>query len=179
MPQFYTSGLHLSTTGVLHASHGAGDNALMVDSPSSKAGGFAAWLQDQLRARGRGAGAALAKELGVTSQHVDKWKNGSRPSASVLKHIADYFGVTYQQLVTMFDRYIEENVAEVRQSYHNVLVGPDGARIGAEWEKLPETQRHAVALIIHGLVAQAVRADRQKDKNGGSGKKTVAATPPR
>ena len=150
----------------------------MVDARTSYQGDFAAWLQEQLRSRGRGAGAALAFKLGVTPQHIDKWKKGSRPNPKLLKGIAEYFDVTYQQLVSMFDRYINDGVSEPRKSYHNVLVSPDGARIGAEWDKLSEAERNAVALIIHRLVAQAVRAERRSNKNGGTVKKPAVASSP-
>ena len=42
---------------------------------------------------------AVAKELGISSASITWWKQGERnPSAKTLKKIADYFGITVEQL---------------------------------------------------------------------------------
>ena len=38
----------------------------------------------------------LAKELGISSGAVTSWKNGTIPSATTLKKLAEYFGVTVE-----------------------------------------------------------------------------------
>lgn len=40
----------------------------------------------------------LAKDLGVTITAITKWQNGSQPRPSSYKKLADYFGLTVQQL---------------------------------------------------------------------------------
>lgn len=40
----------------------------------------------------------VAKELGLSSGAVTKWKNGTKPTATALQKIADYFGVTVADL---------------------------------------------------------------------------------
>ena len=44
----------------------------------------------------------LAKELGLSTSMPTKWKNGAVPKASTLKKIADYFGVSTDDLLTEF-----------------------------------------------------------------------------
>lgn len=36
----------------------------------------------------------VAKEIGISSGAVTNWKNGATPSATTMKKIADYFGVS-------------------------------------------------------------------------------------
>lgn len=40
----------------------------------------------------------VAKELNLSSGSVTKWKNGATPNDTTLKKIADYFGVTVEDL---------------------------------------------------------------------------------
>ena len=42
----------------------------------------------------------VAKELDLSSGSVTKWKNGATPNDTTLKKIADYFGVTVDDLKT-------------------------------------------------------------------------------
>jgi transcriptional regulator with XRE-family HTH domain len=42
---------------------------------------------------------AVAKELGIASGSVTKWKNGSVPHNTTLLKIAEYFGVTVEYLL--------------------------------------------------------------------------------
>lgn len=41
----------------------------------------------------------VAQKLGCTSSNVSMWKKGSTPRAAILERMADYFGVTPQQLL--------------------------------------------------------------------------------
>ena len=41
----------------------------------------------------------VAKELGISSASVTKWKNGSMPSVGTAQRIADYFGVSVDHLL--------------------------------------------------------------------------------
>lgn len=42
---------------------------------------------------------AVAKELGLSNSTTTKWKKGSTPSGTVLKKVADYFGVSVDSLL--------------------------------------------------------------------------------
>ncbi len=42
---------------------------------------------------------AVAKQLGISSASVTKWKNGSQPSSANLNKIAGYFNVTVDYLL--------------------------------------------------------------------------------
>ena len=42
---------------------------------------------------------AVAKSLSIASGTVTKWKNGSMPQNATLKKLADYFGVTVDELL--------------------------------------------------------------------------------
>lgn len=42
---------------------------------------------------------AVAKQIGVTSKSVTGWQNGSIPRNGTLKKLADYFGVTVDDLL--------------------------------------------------------------------------------
>jgi hypothetical protein len=53
-------------------------------------------------------------------------------------------------------------VRDERAMYHGVLVSHEGAMLGAEWDKLPEFLKKAVAVQIHCLVAANVRGDLQE-----------------
>ena len=43
---------------------------------------------------------AVAKQIGVTSKSVTGWQNGSIPRNGTLKKLADYFGVTVDDLLS-------------------------------------------------------------------------------
>lgn len=47
---------------------------------------------------------AVAKELGIASGSVTKWKNGSVPHNTTLLKIAEYFGVTVEYLLGETDK---------------------------------------------------------------------------
>lgn len=42
---------------------------------------------------------AVAKDVGITSKSVTGWKNGALPRNSTLKKLADYFGITVEELM--------------------------------------------------------------------------------
>lgn len=42
---------------------------------------------------------AVAKDVGITSKSVTGWKNGAIPRNSTLKKLADYFGITVEELM--------------------------------------------------------------------------------
>lgn len=42
---------------------------------------------------------AVAKDVGITSKSVTGWKNGALPRNSTLKKLADYFGITVDELM--------------------------------------------------------------------------------
>lgn len=48
--------------------------------------------------------AAVAKELGVAQQSVDRWENGQRePNIETLWRLADFYGVTVDYLIGRVD----------------------------------------------------------------------------
>ena len=42
---------------------------------------------------------AVALEIGLTKPSVSRWKSGSMPTDATLKRIADYFGITMDELL--------------------------------------------------------------------------------
>lgn len=42
---------------------------------------------------------AVALEIGLTKPSVSRWKSGSTPTDATLKRIADYFGITVDELL--------------------------------------------------------------------------------
>jgi transcriptional regulator with XRE-family HTH domain len=42
---------------------------------------------------------AVALEIGLTKPSVSRWKSGSMPTDATLKRIADYFGITVDELL--------------------------------------------------------------------------------
>lgn len=42
---------------------------------------------------------AVAKEIGLVSKSVTGWKNGAIPRNGTLKKLADYFGITVEELM--------------------------------------------------------------------------------
>lgn len=71
----------------------------MVEKPPNELADFATFA-DWLAAvtRPYGAKAALAKSLGVNSQHINKWLRGSIPEPPTLRRIAATTGVDYNAL---------------------------------------------------------------------------------
>ena len=46
----------------------------------------------------------VAKELGISSGTITKWKNGSLPNSSALRKLADYFDVSVDYLLGKTDQ---------------------------------------------------------------------------
>lgn len=67
---------------------------------------------------------AVAKEIGLVSKSVTGWKNGAIPRNGTLKKLADYFGITVEELMK------EENPA-----------GQGG--IGFEWPEVDAAFKNA------------------------------------
>lgn len=73
--------------------------------------------------------AALAKEVGLSNSATTYWKHGSVPKYETMKKIADYFGVTVEELLDIdkeyLDRCVSEKAEDDRESYKRWLL---------EWE---------------------------------------------
>lgn len=140
----------------------------MVEESEETAGEFAAWLKERLTPRGKTSEliewVKARKGLTMTPQHVDKWKNGSEPERPRLKAIAEFFGVEYVTLLRMFDPDVPPP-AQTR-SIHGVTVTEEGAVIGAEWDKLPDTEKRVVGIMVHALVKDRVLAERRETRAG-------------
>lgn len=172
MRELYTAGLHLSTIGVVRPRIHLSDNQPMVNDDSDSPGEFAKWLREKLKPRGktRELVAWMVEKTGFafTPQNVDKWKNGSEPERVRLKAVAEFFGVDYVFLLRMFDPDVP--LPQKTQSIHGNMVTPEGALIGAEWDRLEGEEKRVVSVMIHALVREKVLAERKAAKSSTSAK---------
>lgn len=58
---------------------------------------------------------AIAKEIGISSGSVTKWKNGTMPNNKTLKSIATYFNVTIEYLCGKEEKPTGENTGELSE----------------------------------------------------------------
>ena len=80
----------------------------------------------------------VAKELGISSGAVTSWKNGTIPSTTTLKKLADYFGVTVEYFfvdhtdntlnLQIFASGADNSVLKTMQG-HGVIDRPQGVKI--------------------------------------------------
>lgn len=84
---------------------------------------------------------AVAKEIGLDSKSVTGWKNGAVPRNGTLKKLADYFGITVEELMK------EENPAG-----QGGIKSERMANIVKKWEALPKEQREMFEKQAEALV---------------------------
>lgn len=56
----------------------------------------------------------VCAELGLSNATCTHWKNGAIPRESTLKKIADYFGVTVEELISDYD---DTNLSDIQIAY--------------------------------------------------------------
>ena len=61
--------------------------------------------------------AALAKEVGLSNSATTYWKRGSIPKYETMKKIADYFGVTLEELLDIDKEYLDNYVDDYVDNY--------------------------------------------------------------
>lgn len=76
----------------------------------------------------------VAKELGIASGTVTKWKNGANPSATTLKKIADYFGVTTDYFLVGEEEKATPDYSDVKVA----LFGGDGEVTDEMWDEVKQ-----------------------------------------
>lgn len=80
------------------------------------------------------AESVVAKEIGRDSKTVTGWKNGAIPYNSTLKRLADYFGVTVEDLLA--DKKEPAGEGELDAQIQNIVnmlnVAPKGTRDAVE-----------------------------------------------
>lgn len=61
--------------------------------------------------------AALAREVGLSNSATTYWKHGSVPKYETMKKIADYFGVTVEELLDIDKEYLDNYVDDYVDNY--------------------------------------------------------------
>jgi hypothetical protein len=116
--------------------------------------GRPAWLVIQLR--------RTDPRLKLSQEAVRKWLSGeSMPDQTHMAMLARLVDVDSDYLHTGRQTKTHERhgVRDGRPKYHGVIVSHEGAMLGAEWDKLPDDLRQALAMQIHCLVAAKVRGE--------------------
>lgn len=83
---------------------------------------------------------AVANELGISSASVTGWGQGAKPRTATLRRVADYFGVTVEELLR--DQRPAENGALME------CVTTDEQQMLRLFRALPEERRSSVVLAI-------------------------------
>lgn len=86
----------------------------------------------------------VAQKLGCSSAHVAKWKRGATPRQAMLEKMAEYFGVTVQELL------FGENEKELTSN---------GDKLNPDYVKLNAANRAA----IDAAIAALLKAQQQED----------------
>lgn len=84
---------------------------------------------------------AVAKEIGLVSKSVTGWKNGAIPRNGTLKKLADYFGITVEELMK------EENPAG-----QGGIEDKEMAALMEEWKNRPDAQRKIIKEHLKGML---------------------------
>ena len=87
---------------------------------------------------------AVAKELSLSSGSVTSWKNGSVPHFPTLKKIADYFGVTVDDLLRPVEKTEQPTVTDELSAEKKALI--DFA-LGVPEEKAKQVLRVLKAIV--------------------------------
>ena len=90
---------------------------------------------------------AAAADVGVRSSGtVTGWKNGAKPRGPVLKRLADYFGVTVEELTGEAPKQKEKpnTAGEIDLS----SLSPDDAELVNLLLKAPEAKKNAIRALL-------------------------------
>lgn len=89
---------------------------------------------------------AAAADVGVRSSGtVTGWKNGAKPRGPVLKRLADYFGVTVEELTGESEQKEKPSTAgEIDLSG----LSPDDAELVKLLLKAPEAKKNAIRALL-------------------------------
>lgn len=89
---------------------------------------------------------AAAADVGVRSSGtVTGWKNGAKPRGPVLKRLADYFGVTVEELTGESEQKEKPSTAgEIDVSG----LSPDDAELVRLLLKAPEAKKNAIRALL-------------------------------
>jgi transcriptional regulator with XRE-family HTH domain len=113
----------------------------------------------------------LAEYLGISYQAVSKWENGTAlPDITLIPTIANYFGVTTDELFQMNEKVINEKVKEYECLYNKLTVTGDvNGRINLMRKALSEYPRNykfmlnlAFALIDHNGTDEQVAKSKKE-----------------
>ncbi len=84
---------------------------------------------------------AVAKEIGLVSKSVTGWKNGAIPRNGTLKKLADYFGIT-----------VEELMKEESPAGQGGIEDKEMAALMEEWKNRPDAQRKIIKEHLKGML---------------------------
>lgn len=101
----------------------------------------------------------VAKELGISSGIITKWKNGSLPNSDTLLKIADYFNVSVDYLLGRSDHPVSVAVGDVQGSNNTIQNGNNNvagssdnffnnSAVSKAYEGLSEREKLAVQMFI-------------------------------
>lgn len=82
---------------------------------------------------------AVALEIGLTKPSVSRWKSGSMPTDATLKRIADYFGITMDELL-----------GKEKQPADGELSGDEKAMLDLFRRASEDSRRLALLALEHG-----------------------------
>lgn len=120
-----------------------------------RAGRRASWLRELLRAEG----------VQISVEAVRKWLVGdSMPDQTHMGMLARLADCDVNWLHTGQPSRSKDGSTKTRgrdelAKYHGVDCSPEGARLGAEWDKLPDEIRTLIQVEIHLLVASHMRGE--------------------
>lgn len=117
---------------------------------------FTEWLKALMESR-HGMAALCARQIGVKSQNIDKWLNGSLPGKPLLKKLAIWSGVDYfdlQLLAFEIERTPEAQAPADNQRWTQTAMG---AVIGRKWEQL-HGQDPQLAMSISNMLDAQINA---------------------
>jgi transcriptional regulator with XRE-family HTH domain len=63
---------------------------------------------------------AVARDLGLSSAAVSKWKDGAVPRRTTIQKVADYFGVTYDSLFDESQEYVKVPTEKLEMAPHYI-----------------------------------------------------------
>ncbi len=85
---------------------------------------------------------AVANELHISSGSVTNWKNGKTPSNRLLKTIADYFGVSTEELMTG----IKEKTATISSD------GQERDELKRLIDRLTDQEVHEILVQVRAII---------------------------
>lgn len=112
----------------------------------------------------------VAKELGISSGIITKWKNGSLPNSDTLLKIADYFGVSLDYLLGRSELTNVSSIGDIKGSNNTIQNGNNNISgshdnffsniaVSRAYEGLTEREKLTVQMFILDTAAASEKSN--------------------